>query len=198
MSAVRYARPSVVAVPVHRCAITGSERSWGHEAELVAVEDLAKPFRSPEEMRKMAQQRLCVQQSAHIAAQAAVTPKVPVAAPEISSVAEPQPTGIHIQTVYSTQGTHESSPLPSPKTRTEKSWLTRPIRGVRRSWPPIKAFPAQHTVSSGGYHILQDLDLAEEGPAATPDSSQASKPPQPEARIDPPTASSKQQSHSRR
>uniref|UniRef100_A0AAV1VCS0 CCHC-type domain-containing protein n=2 Tax=Peronospora matthiolae TaxID=2874970 RepID=A0AAV1VCS0_9STRA len=64
-----------------------------HEAELLAVEDLAKPFSSPDEMRQMAQRRLIVQQSADAAAQAAVTPAVPVATSSPPPAAEPQPTG---------------------------------------------------------------------------------------------------------
>ena len=50
------------------------------KAELHAVEDLAKPFGSPDEMRHMANKRLRVQRSTDAAAQAAVIPEVVSAA----------------------------------------------------------------------------------------------------------------------
>ena len=104
-----------------------------HEAELVAVEDLAKPFGSPDEMRQMAQRRLHVQQSADVTAQAAVTPEVPAAAPSTPPVADRLPTGLPLQPVYTTQDTHDIPPPPVPKPMPEQPWLTRPIQRGRRS-----------------------------------------------------------------
>ena len=166
-----------------------------HEAELVAVEDLAKPFGSPDEMRQMAQRRLHVQQSADVAAQAAVTPEMPVAAPSSSPVSVPQPTGLPLQPVYATQGMHEGPPPPAPKPRPEQPWLTRPIRGSGRPRFITKVPPAQHTVSSGGYHVLQDLDVAEESPATPSDSGRASASSQTVVRTASPTGISTQHPH---
>ena len=59
------------------------------EAELQAVEDLAKPFSGPEEMRQMASRILELQQSAEAAAQEAVTPAVSTVQHSNSPMPEP-------------------------------------------------------------------------------------------------------------
>uniref|UniRef100_A0AAV1USB4 CCHC-type domain-containing protein n=1 Tax=Peronospora matthiolae TaxID=2874970 RepID=A0AAV1USB4_9STRA len=170
--------------PASRCQFTDAQlRGPGglevHEAELLAVEDLAKPFSSPDEMRQMAQRRLIVQQSADAAAQAAVTPAVPVATSSPPPAAEPQPTGIPIQSVYTTHVAHEGPPPPAPKPRPEQPWMRRPLRGGRRPWPPVQPSPPQLNDSSGSYHVLQEDDRAEEGPSSPFEGSVASAPPQP-------------------
>uniref|UniRef100_A0AAV1TWG6 CCHC-type domain-containing protein n=1 Tax=Peronospora matthiolae TaxID=2874970 RepID=A0AAV1TWG6_9STRA len=188
--------------PASRCQFTDAQtRGPGglevHEAELLAVEDLAKPFSSPTEMRKMAQRRLLVQQSADAAAQAAVTPAVPVATSSPPPAAEPQPTGIPIQSVYTTHVAHAGPPPPAPKPRPEQPWMRRPLRGGRRPWPPVQPSPPQLNVSSGSYHVLQENDRAEEGPSSPFEGSVASAPPQPGTGGSPTPAFSARLSHSR-
>uniref|UniRef100_A0AAV1TMW8 CCHC-type domain-containing protein n=1 Tax=Peronospora matthiolae TaxID=2874970 RepID=A0AAV1TMW8_9STRA len=154
--------------PAGRCQFTEAQlRGPGGveviEADLQAVEDLAKPFSSPDEMRQMAMRRLQVQQSEDAAAQAAVTPVALTVAPSPSPVTEPPRTGIPLQQVYTPPGTHEGPPPPppAPKCRPAQPWLTRPIRGGRRIWSPLQASKGDLKVSSGSYHVLQEDELDE-------------------------------------
>uniref|UniRef100_A0AAV1SZ66 Uncharacterized protein n=1 Tax=Peronospora matthiolae TaxID=2874970 RepID=A0AAV1SZ66_9STRA len=148
-------------------------------------------------MRQMAQRRLLVQQSADAAAQAAVTPAVPVATSSPPPAADPQPTGIPIQSVYTTHVAHAGPPPPAPKPPPEQPWMRRPLRGGRRPWPPVQPSPPQLNVSSGSYHVLQEVGRAEEGPSSPFEGSVASAPPQPGTGGSPTPAFSARLSHSR-
>ena len=150
--------------PAARCQFTDAQLKGPGaievtEAELQDVEDLAKPFLSPEEMREIASKRLQLQRAADEAAQAAVTPAaVGTAPPRPPPTVEPQLHGVSIPPVYTAIPTHVGSSDPKPKPRPEQPWRTRPLRSGRRLWPSRKPPVPTGSLSSGGFHVLQDTE----------------------------------------
>ena len=106
----------------------------------------------------MASRRLELQQSAEVAAQAAVTPAVSDVPPRRPPVPVHQSTRTLVQPVYTDNTSNVGPPPPAPRTRPAQPWLTRPLRGGRRLGFSSKSLAANTGSTSGGFHVLQDLE----------------------------------------
>uniref|UniRef100_A0AAV1VDT6 Uncharacterized protein n=1 Tax=Peronospora matthiolae TaxID=2874970 RepID=A0AAV1VDT6_9STRA len=108
-------------------------------------------------MREMARKRLQLQRAADEAAQAAVPAAIGTAPPRPPPTVEPQRTGVPIQPVYTAIAMQAGFSDPKPKPRPEQPWLKRPLRSGRRLWPSRKPPVSTESLSSGGFHVLQDM-----------------------------------------
>ena len=129
-----------------------------HESDLSNLADLAKPFSSVAEMRRMAADRLTVQKSAEVAASAAVTPPVIPSAQAPGPAASLSRDSDRASSVYTPVSRAASGSGPAPVKADEQPWITQPLRGSQNPWAQALKAPSRSKISSGRYSVLEQVE----------------------------------------